>query len=397
MRINQIIAVAGVSILLVLILVLVFLSAPNQSKYENHASGYSKYENSKYDNSQNSKYEDTENSKYENSKYETQPVEEKKWDRQEKPSSGGSEEMSCGLLKMYILNVSQADAIFIITPQNKTILIDSGSSIKPHSSMNVVAFLKQLHISKIDYLIASHYHEDHIGGMKSIFENFEVGTIYDNGNCGNYSSEAQRIFESYFSSHPHVVVSHDMEFNIDPCISAQLFAPYDRPEGCWPSNIVDANENENSVVLHIVYGNTSFLFAGDCESGCEQIIAQKPGIRSDFAKVDHHGSATSSTPQFLTAVGARFYAVSTDKERSVIDGYYHPRKTALSNIYTEGARDVEHLFRTDLNGDITVISDGKQISITAQNIVDECQLFSGYSIAKASSYGPILELAHVCG
>gem|GEM_PF-1004354 len=302
----------------------------------------------------------------------------------------------CGLLKVHIINVSQADAIFIITPQNKTILIDSGSGMKPRSSTNVIAFLKRMRINKIDYLIASHYHEDHIGGMKSIFENFEVGTIYDNGNCGNYSSNAQRTFESYFSSHPHVVVSHDMEFNIDSCIYARLLAPYDRPEGCWPSDRYDSNENENSVVLHIVYGNTSFFFAGDCETRCERKLARRQDIKSDFVKVDHHSSATSSTPPFLAAVGARFYAISADKERSVVDGYYHPRQAALSNIYVQGARGAGSLFRTDLNGDITVISDGRQINITVQDVAGRCQLFSGYSSANASSYGPIPELASVC-
>jgi len=328
------------------------------------------------------------------SKYENQYEEEKKQNSQGSTFVGVPE--GCGLLKVYIINVSQADAVFIITPQNRTILIDSGSGMKPHSSTSVIAFLKRLHINKIDYIIATHYHEDHIGGMKSVFENFEVGTIYDNGNCGNYSSTAQRTFEGYFSSHPHVVVSHDMEFDIDSCISAQLLAPYDRPEGCWPSNKVDSNENENSVVLHIVYGNTSFLFAGDCETGCEHILAQRRDIKSDFAKVDHHGSATSSTLPFLAAVGARFYAISTDKERSVVDGYYHPRQAALSNIYAQGATGAGSLFRTDLNGDITAISDGRQINITVQDVVGRCQLFSGYSSANVSSYGPIPELASVC-
>ncbi|NYZ77389.1 MBL fold metallo-hydrolase [Candidatus Micrarchaeota archaeon] len=304
----------------------------------------------------------------------------------------------CGLLKVYVINVSQADAILIITPGNKTILIDSGSGMKRNSSANAIAFLKRMHVSRIDYLIASHYHEDHIGGMEDVFSDFEVGTVYDNGNCGSYSSGVQRTFESYLSSRPHVAVSHDMELNIDSCLSgARLLAPYDRPEGCWPSNSDTSNENENSVVLRMVYGNTSFLFAGDCESNCEQALAQKGAeIKSDFLKVDHHGSATSSTPPFLAAVGARYYAISTDRARSVVDGYYHPRQAALSNIYAQGASGAGSLFRTDLNGDIAAISDGRRIDVTVQEVTGRCQLFSGYSSADVSSYGAIPALAAEC-
>jgi competence protein ComEC len=300
----------------------------------------------------------------------------------------------CGLLKIYVINVSQADSILIITPSNKTILIDAGSAMRPNSSANVVAFLERMGISRIDALVATHYHEDHIGGMEKIFNNFEVGSVYDNGNCGNYSSGVQKELQEYEKNYTHVVVSHNTELNIDSCLSeAKLIAPYDRPEGCWSAN----SENDNSVLLHLVYGNTSALFTGDCEGPCEQALINKGALHSDFLKVGHHGSATASSPAFLSAVGATYYAVSTDKIRSIVDGYFLPRQESLGNIYAQDPQGPGSIFRTDLNGDITAISDGSKFVVVSPSSATKCALFSGYSESKASSYGHIPSLASECG
>ncbi|MDD5096748.1 MAG: MBL fold metallo-hydrolase [Candidatus ainarchaeum sp.] len=304
----------------------------------------------------------------------------------------------CGLLKIYIINVSQADSILIMTPQNKTILIDAGSKMKPNSSTNAIAFLHQMNISRIDYLIATHYHEDHIGGMPAIFNAFEVGTVYDNGNCGNYSSGVQRDFQLYASSHEFIHVSQDTSLQIDSCLSeSTLIAPYAPPGNCFNSNRDTSNENDNSVLLHITYGNTSFLFTGDCEKNCEEELIQKgENLHSDFLKVGHHGSATSSSPQFLSAASASIYAISTDMARSVTDGYFHPRQIPLGNIYARGTNP-DNFFRTDLNGNIEIISDGGAVSASADAPSPLCTLFSGYSSSNISSYAPIPALSGRCG
>ncbi len=310
------------------------------------------------------------------------------------PASG------CGMLRAFVINVSQADAILIITPGNKTLLIDAGSGMKPNSASNAVAFLKRMGVKRIDYLIASHYHEDHIGGMDDVFSNFDVGSVYDNGNCGNYSSGVQREFQRLASSHEFIHVTQDMDIALDACLSqARLIVAYDRPQGCWPSGSDSSDENDNSVMLRIAYGNTSMLFSGDCETGCEQqLVAQGTELHSDFLKVDHHGSGTSSTAPFLAAASPRFFAISTDRNRSVTDGYYHPRQLALGNIYVQGSANSWNgsLFRTDLEGDITAVSDGRTISVSAASSASECQLFSGYTSTNVSSYGVIPALAAGC-
>lgn len=303
----------------------------------------------------------------------------------------------CGLLKIYVINVSQADSILIITPQNKTILIDAGSKMKPNSATNAISFLHRMNITRIDHLIASHYHEDHIGGMESVFSNFEIGRVYDNGNCGNYSSGVQRDFQIYASRYEFIHISQDTNLQIDSCLSeSKLIAPYASPGRCFSARSDASNENDNSILLRIVYGNTSFLFMGDCEEKCEQELLQKEeNIHSSFLKVGHHGSATSSSQEFLSAISASFYAISADRNRSISDGYFHPRQIPLENIYSMGV-NANSLFRTDLNGNIEIISNGNSISIRPSAQSTLCQLFSGYSSSNVSSYGPIPTLSYQC-
>jgi len=302
----------------------------------------------------------------------------------------------CGMLEIHVLNVSQADAILIITPSNKTILIDSGSAMKKDSASKAVDYLKNMGIKRIDYLIATHYHEDHIGGMESIASSFDIGEIYHNGDCGDYKSAVAGRFVNLTASHDSTVVVSDMDLPADPCLAQErLIVAYDRPEGCWPSGSDTSNENENSILFRMVYGNTSFLFAGDCEAGCEQeLIRQGTFLRSDVLKVGHHGSETSSSDKFLDAVSAERYVISTDRTRSVIDGYFHPRQESLSRIYAHGGW--EETYRTDLEGDISVLSDGRSITVLEGAKADDCGIFSGFSSAQSSSYGRIPGLFGKC-
>ncbi len=297
----------------------------------------------------------------------------------------------CGNLEVYVLNVSQADSIFIRTPGNRTILIDAGSGMKPNSSSNALAFLKKMNVTKIDYLVASHLHEDHIGGMDNIFTGFSIGTVYDNGNCANLTTQVVKEFLSYAALTMPVSVTTAADIPSDGCLSeAKLIFPYGQPKGCSKSN-----ENDNSVLLHLVYGNTSFLFTGDCGAACESaVISQGSTLKSDFLKVAHHGSDTSSSQQFLDAVGAKYYVISTDTARSVTDGYFHPREITLEKLY---ALSPTGTYRTDLNGDVKAVSDGSGITVTPAAVSDQCDTFKGYASADASSYSLIPALSGSCG
>ncbi|VVB68369.1 Metallo-beta-lactamase superfamily protein [Candidatus Norongarragalina meridionalis] len=285
---------------------------------------------------------------------------------------------NCGLLNVTVLDVGQADAIFIKTPGGKTILIDAGIYGR---AANI------LKSQKIDYFVATHLHQDHIDGFKYLEKN--VGAIYDNGDCGgNKMGTMLTTYEGFWQTHPHVAVTQDSAVEFDPCISVEFKVAYDRPQGCWTSN-----ENENSILVRITYGSTSFLFAGDCEKNCEYTLLQQgTDLDAEFLKVGHHGSGTSSSADFVRAVGAQYYAISVNASESITKGYFHPRKASLTNIFGMGgfSEGTRFLYRTDLNGNLNYVSDGKTIRksayLTSPTLTEE---FSGYSDADASTYGPI--------
>jgi len=313
---------------------------------------------------------------------------------QKEITAGYGPKEGCGNLTIYVLNVSQADSILIITPKNKTLLIDSGSAINKESALRVVDFLKSKNIDRIDALIATHYHEDHIGGVPMIFSNFEVSSVYENGNCGNYTSEAQRKFQQYVLLTKDIVVKNDLKIDMDDCVAIRIIAPYAMRGGCWAANKDSNEENENSLVVHLRYSNVSFLSGGDCEEKCEQILQKRSDIAADILKLNHHGSSTSSNPYFLDVVKARYFIMSVDKEKSVALGYYHPRKDVLANIYQRSSGN--NFFRTDLNGNVEIISDGRNIEVRPEAVADRCNLFSGYGGPSTNSYGPIDELIPYC-
>lgn len=268
---------------------------------------------------------------------------------------------TCGNLQIYFLNVSQADATVIITPENKTILIDAGSNRKKNSSSNLIAFLKQKNIRKIDHIIATHYHEDHIGGMQKIFNEFEVGTVFENGNCGEYDSKTAKTFSAYSALKNYSTVKKDKNITIDPCLSeTELIVAYDRAHGCWKSHA----ENDNSILLHLVYGNTSFLFTGDCEKNCEkELVKQNTELKADLLKVGHHGSDTSSGVEFLDVIDAEFFVISVDQKKSTKEGYKHPKNSTLDKL----KKYSKNIHRTDIHGNILAVSDGQKITIKIAN------------------------------
>lgn len=298
---------------------------------------------------------------------------------------------NCGNLAVYVLNVSQADSIFIITPANKTILIDAGSKSTKNSAEQVVAFLKQNNISKIDHVIATHCHEDHIGGMELIFANFEVENVYENGNCGSYDSKTAKRFWAYRSIENFITVKQDMQLDLDNCLSeAMAIVAYDNKNGSWPGH----EENDNSILLRLVYANTTFLFTGDCEKECEEaLLAQNTNLKADFLKIGHHGSATSSTEPFLDAVDATYFAISVDHKKSASDGYFHPRLSTLEKLYERADNSV---FRTDLNGEIKAISNGKAIIVVPETKVGECESFAGYPSWPTAEYSVVPVLKSQC-
>ena len=246
-----------------------------------------------------------------------------------------------GEFKVYFIDVGQADAALIIC-DGKTLLIDGGNAA---DSNLMYSFLKNKGVSHLDYVIGTHAHEDHIGGLTGALNYAKADIVY----CPttSYSTAAFRNFANAVKNQGKsiTVPSVGTQFKLGSATCTMLAVN------------TTSDVNNSSIVLRIVYGNTSFLFTGDAEKEVEQsMINRGVTLESTVLKVGHHGSYTSSSYQFLRAVKAQYAVISCGKDND----YGHPHAQVLSRL-----RDVDlKLFRTDLQGDILCTSDGKTVTFT---------------------------------
>lgn len=244
--------------------------------------------------------------------------------------------------EVHFIDVGQGDSILIIS-DGKTILIDAGENDK---GKVVVDYLKKLGIKKIDLLIATHPHSDHIGGMDTVINTFKIGKIV-----------MQRLPDSLVPTtrtYTDVLSAiADKGLKVTP---AKVGDSYDFGSGkltiLGPNAEYD-NLNDMSIVCKFNYGKKSFLLAGDMQSSAEKDLLRKGfDLKSDVLKVGHHGSSTSTTKQFYKAVNPKYCVISVGDGNS----FGHPNAKTLKTIATNGAK----IYRTDFQGSIVIgISDGK--------------------------------------
>ena len=243
--------------------------------------------------------------------------------------------------KVYFIDVGQADAALVVC-DGKTMLIDGGNSA---DSNLIYSFLKKKGVTHLDYIIATHAHEDHVGGLSGALNYATVGTVY----CPvkSYSSNAFNNFAKNVEKQGKsiAVPSRGAQFSLGGASCTVLAVN------------TESDTNNSSIVLRIVYGSTSFLFTGDAEREVEQaMINRGVPLKSTVLKVGHHGSYTSTSYQFLWNVMPDYAVISCGKGNS----YGHPHDEVLSRL-----RDADvYLFRTDLQGDITCTSNGSSVSFS---------------------------------
>ena len=245
------------------------------------------------------------------------------------------------ILNVYYFNVGQADAI-LLELSDHYMMIDAGNNVDGPLLVN---FMKNVGVEKIDYLVATHAHEDHIGGIDNIIDSFEINKFYMPDVV-----TTTKTFED-------VIVSlENKNIGIDVPEIGELFNfGQMKFEVLYLSND-DSDLNETSIVLRGIYGNNSFLFMGDATNNCERVImSNKSIIDSDVLKVGHHGSKYSSSIDFLKKVTPEYAIIST----GVGNSYEHPHDEAIVRLEKIGAE----IYRTDINGTIVVSSDGKSISV----------------------------------
>ncbi len=252
-----------------------------------------------------------------------------------------------GIYRVDVLDIGQGDAILIRSPAGKTVLIDAADR-----GVDVVGQLKREGVSRLDLVVASHPHADHIGSMQTVIEAFTVGTYVDSGlphTTQTYATLMAAI-EAKGVAYRSALVGQSFKLD-DGGVLDVLF-----PAGI-PLKDTRSDLNSNSVVLRLSHGEDCFLFMGDAEEPTERALLDAGLDSCDVLKVAHHGSNHSSTPAFLAAVKPRYAAISVGAGNR----YNHPGTETLERLTHSGAT----LFRTDRDGQITFYSDGKDIRVVS--------------------------------
>jgi len=242
-------------------------------------------------------------------------------------------------LRLDFIDVGQGDAILVTSSTGETLLVDSGGRSQ---EKRILSFLRDRGIANLDYVIATHPHEDHIGAMAAIIRAFPIDFFYMPdavNNTAAFSTMISALEES------KAVVQEAREGIVLAWKAGKitLLAPFP---------ITSATSlNNSSVVVYIEYGTTSMLLCGDAEEEVEsRILTKYPTLRADLIKLGHHGSSTSSTPSFIDHLKPYVAIVTCGTDND----YGLPHRETLQLLES---RRIE-LYRTDTNGSITVYSDG---------------------------------------
>lgn len=256
-------------------------------------------------------------------------------------SEQSSNQNNYDTLSVHYLDVGQGDSIFIELPGGSSMLIDAGVS---RLGKSIKGYINSLGYNKIDYLVATHPHADHIGSMAYIVDNMNIGEIYMPKVSAN-TKTYEKLLEAISAKGLKIkAAAAGVDILNTEQISVHIAAPV---------KIDDDELNNCSAVIKIQFENTSFLFTGDAEEReLEDITAD---ISADVLKVGHHGSSTSTSNKFLTKVNPKIAVISLGRNND----YGHPHKSTikcLNNIDAE-------IYRTDKDRTIIVMSDGQNISV----------------------------------
>jgi competence protein ComEC len=255
-------------------------------------------------------------------------------------------------LKIHFIDVGQGDSILIEEAGGKNILVDGGDSAD-RIAAEIINYLMDQNIKKLDYIISTHPHADHIGGLADIIDSFEVGKILDSGKI-----HSSMTYENY-------LIKIDQE-NIDfatPRQGDKLKIGKSEIIFLHPDQKIENYDlNNSSLVFVLKYGQQNFLFTGDIEKEVEaELLKENPNLKANVIKVPHHGSKTSSLAAWTKSLKPKLAVIQ------VGDNHYgHPAAEVIKLYQNQGAQ----VYRNDLSGNIVITADGKNYTVKVDKITD---------------------------
>lgn len=254
-------------------------------------------------------------------------------------------------LEVRYIDVGQGDSTLVLLPDGKNMLIDAGTN---SGAKSLVKELKNSGIEKIDYLIATHPHEDHIGGMDNVINEFEIGKIYM-PKVDSSQTPTTKTYEDVLDAISDKGLKISRGKGGDRIIKGEnLDVMFVAPNSSKYSDL-----NSYSIAVKVVYGKNSFLFMGDAEQDSEkEIIDSGYNIEANVLKCGHHGSNTATSKDFVEKVSPKYAVISCGKKNS----YGHPHEETLDTLNEFGVK----IYRTDTDGTVTVKSDGSRITINTE-------------------------------
>ena len=263
-------------------------------------------------------------------------------------------------LKIHFIDVGQGDSTFIITPNNKTILIDGGGNTSSEYDVGesvLLPYILDRGYTKIDYIFVSHFDQDHIGGILTILEELKVGQIFISKqieNSENYQNFLNIIKEKEINVK---ILKQGDKLEIEKNLYFDIL---------WPNEeqIQENILNNNSLVFKLQYKDFSMLYTGDMEKIAEEKILTLYGknvekLKSTVLKIAHHGSKTSTTDKFLKVVNPKIGLIGVGKNNL----FDHPASEVINRLNKLGTK----IFRTDKNGEIIIHTNGKKIVLLKTN------------------------------
>jgi competence protein ComEC len=245
------------------------------------------------------------------------------------------------------LDVGQADSILITLPDGKTMLIDPGTLT---AGSSIVTYISDLGVKKLDHVIFTHPHEDHIGGAPAVLKAFDVGQIYM-----PKTSHTTQTYENL------LLAIQAKGLTITEAKAGTVIIDRENLKASLIGPVKSYSDlNDWSPILVLKYGSRVFVFPGDGSTTSEgDLLAAKTAPNADVLKVGHHGSSTSTGQAFLDALTPSVAVISVGSGNT----YGHPTQTTLNRLTAVGAK----IYRTDKNGTITVTTDGSTLEVTVEH------------------------------